>query len=220
MLPGATHGAWCGTRVWPSRCPTCGAKVWFFSCDCGSKVFFDRLGDPWPRHDCDATWGRSLSRRVDPDGTLRVDVAERVTAVSPPSAGGYVAVDLGPAPTRRALPPHPILRMDPPPGCSEEVLGVLREVAPVIDPYRKLGLSRTSFAVAALGPLGSQPVGRVTVHAASPEEPGLIESYTAWVPTALLAGLRPGITVTVQLEVLDVLTVGDVWFCSAVTVHR
>jgi hypothetical protein len=46
------HGYWCNARTIPMTCRYCGEKVYFFSCDCGCKVFFDELGDPWPKHNC------------------------------------------------------------------------------------------------------------------------------------------------------------------------
>jgi hypothetical protein len=47
-----THGSWCHAKTIPMTCKYCGEKVFFFFCNCGCKVFFDELGDPWPRHNC------------------------------------------------------------------------------------------------------------------------------------------------------------------------
>lgn len=33
-------------------CPVCGDKVFFFQSELGGRVFFDRLGPPWPKHPC------------------------------------------------------------------------------------------------------------------------------------------------------------------------
>ena len=42
-----------GARVIPNyTCPECGQKVFFYQNEHGSKVFFDRLGHPWPKHGC------------------------------------------------------------------------------------------------------------------------------------------------------------------------
>ena len=49
---GATHGAWCNTDTSPSNCKHCGARVYYFTCDCGCKVFFEDLGPPWDKHNC------------------------------------------------------------------------------------------------------------------------------------------------------------------------
>jgi hypothetical protein len=45
-----THREDCQTRTWKTTCPDCKKPVWFFSCTCGSKVFFDAKGYPWPLH--------------------------------------------------------------------------------------------------------------------------------------------------------------------------
>ncbi|WP_457189555.1 hypothetical protein [Nocardioides sp. P5_E3] len=38
---------------WPNAsCPLCGAAVWFWRNDAGSKVYFDAVGTPWPKHPC------------------------------------------------------------------------------------------------------------------------------------------------------------------------
>ncbi len=35
-----------------ARCPVCGASVFFYQSEHGSRVFFDELGPPWPKHPC------------------------------------------------------------------------------------------------------------------------------------------------------------------------
>ena len=35
-----------------ATCPVCGAEVFFFQNEHGSRVFFDELGTPWPKHPC------------------------------------------------------------------------------------------------------------------------------------------------------------------------
>ena len=35
-----------------ARCPVCGQQVFFYSNQHGSRVFFDELGPPWPKHPC------------------------------------------------------------------------------------------------------------------------------------------------------------------------
>ena len=35
-----------------SRCPVCGALTYFYANEHGSKVYFDELGPPWPKHPC------------------------------------------------------------------------------------------------------------------------------------------------------------------------
>jgi len=47
-----THSSDCVTKTFRTYCPDCNCKVFFFSCNCGSKIFFDSLGEPWPQHLC------------------------------------------------------------------------------------------------------------------------------------------------------------------------
>jgi hypothetical protein len=35
-----------------AKCPVCGAGVFFYANEHGSRVFFDDLGPPWPKHPC------------------------------------------------------------------------------------------------------------------------------------------------------------------------
>lgn len=35
-----------------ATCPVCGAPVYFYANEYGSRVFFDELGPPWPKHPC------------------------------------------------------------------------------------------------------------------------------------------------------------------------
>lgn len=42
-----------GTKVIPNvTCKHCYKQVFFYQNEHGSRVYFDRLGDPWPKHDC------------------------------------------------------------------------------------------------------------------------------------------------------------------------
>lgn len=37
----------------PTTCKYCGAEVFFYQNEYGSKVFFDHLGIPWTKHECE-----------------------------------------------------------------------------------------------------------------------------------------------------------------------
>jgi hypothetical protein len=51
-VPVPTHDITCRTRAVNMQCDHCKEMVWFFSCTCGSKVFFKELGHPWEIHYC------------------------------------------------------------------------------------------------------------------------------------------------------------------------
>mgnify|MGYP003625743039 CR=1 FL=1 len=39
-------------KTFPTKCPGCKKDIYFYQNDHGSKVYFDQLGDPWPKHKC------------------------------------------------------------------------------------------------------------------------------------------------------------------------
>lgn len=43
-----------------ARCPCCGAPVFFYANAAGSRVYFDDLGPPWPKHRCTDNPRRSI----------------------------------------------------------------------------------------------------------------------------------------------------------------
>jgi len=46
------HGPRCNGRTMRFNCKYCGMPIYWFSCDCGSSVLFEKLGDDWPKHEC------------------------------------------------------------------------------------------------------------------------------------------------------------------------
>lgn len=40
------------SRAYPTACPVCQAPVFFYQNAAGSRVFFNHLGPPWPKHPC------------------------------------------------------------------------------------------------------------------------------------------------------------------------
>lgn len=195
-MTNAPHGPWCGTQTWPTKCPSCREEVFFFSCLCGSKVFFDSLGFPWPEHSCGA--GADVrpqavpGARPDLISTESMDprflqwrgrIDERVASSAKEASSGkdqIVAV----APCRGA--PH-------------HRVGVLREVTLDADPFRAFKTPRTAMGMALLGPLGNKPVSRVTMHVYSVVDDE-IESYTVWLPRSVLAAARVERGMTVDLR--------------------
>jgi hypothetical protein len=52
VMPVPTHDVTCTSRAIPIQCQHCGESVWYFSCTCGTRVFFNELGWPWEVHYC------------------------------------------------------------------------------------------------------------------------------------------------------------------------
>ena len=181
----ATHGSWCGTRVWRTLCMSCNTKVWFFSCQCGSRVFFDQLGYPWPEHDCETSWLRDIRRVVESDGSIRVDIREEVSVVRPSSISGIAGQQ--PRQRLRLIPMEPVESQYP----TREVLevsGTLHEIAQGPTLQKELGLPDTSMVHAfldSLGPEWGRALGKLTIH--SPTSSSRIwEKYVALIPADIV----------------------------------
>ena len=41
-----------GSQTYQIKCVHCGLLVYFYRNDAGSRVFFEHLGKPWPKHEC------------------------------------------------------------------------------------------------------------------------------------------------------------------------
>jgi hypothetical protein len=64
---------WCESFTAPNAiCPVCNVKVFFYSNEQGSKVYFDSLGWPWPIHPCfdkDKTKSK-LNKKINPSKSV------------------------------------------------------------------------------------------------------------------------------------------------------
>lgn len=215
----ATHGIWCNTRTWPTKCPHCREPVFFFSCDCGSKVFFDDLRDPWPIHDCDTSWTRSLNRMRGADGTITVQLTDGVTIRRPAETFAVEPSILDRArKKRKSSAPDPIVSVHPDVDSIERtVIGILREIQRDADPTKVLRIDRLSTLGAAfLGPLGSGSWSRITVH--EPTTAGTsLNSFTVWLTQAELqrADSSKGVTVAIDIAPLQIHGIGSVWLGTA-----
>lgn len=65
-MSGAIHGWWCNTKTYPTYCPSCNRRVFYFSCNCGCSVFFNKLGKPWPIHRCHSSPSDGYVQKVPP----------------------------------------------------------------------------------------------------------------------------------------------------------
>ncbi len=156
------HGWWCGARTYPTRCRLCGANVFYFSCHCGCKVFFDSLGWPWPEHDCVGNVLRQVEISIAEDYARRV--AERQEHIR---QGWKIPIR-----ACQASGNEPV-----------EDTGVVRDVVPGVSVFKKLNLQPDSpFAAALLGELADDDCTQITVHVDDPRADETI-SYTLLIST-------------------------------------
>ncbi len=217
------HGEWCRTRTWPTSCPECSRGVFFFSCDHGSKVFFDELGPPWPVHDCDESWARGLRRFTADNGDTVVELKPGITVTRsfarPASFDVEQSVISKARPAKKKKSPNPIAPIEPERELSESHVGIIREIRPRVDPMKAFGMPDTATGRASLRSIGKQEMGRITVHVPYPTE-HYTESFTSWIPAKLLRDrrMKRGVTVALDLERIRVVGRGYTWFCDSLEV--
>lgn len=214
------HGEWCRTKTWPASCPECSKEVFFFSCDHGSKVFFDELGSPWPVHDCLKSWARDLRRFTDDKGDTVVELKPGITVTrslaKPTSFKVEQSVISKAQPVKKKKARDTIVPIEPERELSESHIGVLREVRPYVDPVKAFSMADTAMGRASLGSIGKQEMGKITMHVPYPTE-DYTESFTSWVPAKLLRDrrIKRGVTVAVDLERIRIVGRGYTWFCDS-----
>ncbi len=207
-----THGEWCGARTWKTLCPTCGEQVYFFMCNCGCRVYFDDLGNPWPIHDCDTSWTRKLIRTTDETGTITVRLSEGINVIRPSKSIDLDAKVIERVKLKRiSEDSNNITSVNPKMSENINITGVLREIFKEVDPFVKFNLPKTDMAYAFLGPIGKQSSGKITVHVHS----NSIESFTTWIPSCLIndSRIKTGLTVFLILKCQKIKD-EKVWFCD------
>jgi hypothetical protein len=65
-----------------AKCPVCGDAVYFYANEHGSRVFFDDLGPPWPKHPCTDNPREPVSPRGAPTRRTRGMMQELISAAN------------------------------------------------------------------------------------------------------------------------------------------
>ena len=237
-MPGVpTHGPGCETTTWPTDCPTCGQPVFYFSCTCGSGVFFDALGPPWPIHRDDGDdsgdadtwpdWLLSVQLTVADDGSITAALPDLGVSIVRP---GNAPPDTDTPPSNhrrrskrprrnRQRRPDPIVAVPPDRSATRTFTGTLNEIIPVIRltalGYADDGPMAAAMARAILEHRWADRFGRITVY--TPRQgTNQLESYTALIPANLISNPRisRGTRVAVKLTGLDVSDRRRDWYCD------
>ena len=221
----AIHGYWCNTKTFPLTCKYCGSGIYFFQCDCGSRVLFDELGPPWPQHRC----GDYLpAPEYEPTSAERFHNLQGVTESVRPKDydllpgmrrfnGGIDPSIVGRL-NRSASNARGTMRIDPM-GGAETHIGVITHASEV-DIGERFSLSPDSIAARAIaGIFAGLNVAQITLlvdeFATDPDAEDLL-SYTFWInPKLLPAALSAGDVVGVAIRPRDIMGVGMRWVASS-----
>ncbi|MBO6586780.1 MAG: hypothetical protein JJ953_11790 [Gracilimonas sp.] len=72
-----------------ANCPVCGDNVFYYENEHGSKVYFDELGPPWPKHPCTSNGDESSMGYKDRSGKGKWYKFELEDLIKTPIEGGY-----------------------------------------------------------------------------------------------------------------------------------
>lgn len=213
------HGAWCNARTIPMRCRYCGEDVFYFTCNCGCKVFFDALGSPWVTHNC-------LERHIATYGKEVVEdsLAQIMMLPGYSTRGLKIEREYCEQVRRQSLEDRKksreIVAMAPPrPNYTHRDLGRLVELIDNIDLFRRANLELVGpIAFAMLGELGKQPMVQLTflIDDLSYDDR---ESYTCFAPFRLVksSAVKRGDLVEFKIVARENPSFGLVWLCEQLT---
>jgi hypothetical protein len=184
-VPVPTHDPSCTTKAWPTKCNYCGGAIYFFSCSCGSKVFFDALGDPWPQHYCAGSHvhmlvssgshsARDVEALVEAEAVRR-DVAVPASARALFRTPGYQETH---APTVLSLSPG---------GEPREFVGEVRGVTHV-NFFKRLRVPDSAITRGLLGALVAEEHVEIVVRGPVNPQTGYCGQIEAFAPRKLLQG--------------------------------
>lgn len=203
--PKPRHGWWCNARTFPTRCRYCGKKVYYFFCDCGSKVFFDSLGLPWHKHNCterDLNLDR-IHKQI--PGSIEEDYKKHIVERQEYRSRAEVEV-----PIRACIPEKD--------GQNVYEKGVIRDVLPELDVYKKFNVPKDSlFGIKFLKELSSGSWMQVTIYV---DDLGsdAIDSYTMLIRTDEWdrAEVKQGDLVSFEIEGRHFPGSDHYWLCKEI----
>ena len=208
----AVHGAWCNTRAFRMNCNYCGDQVFYFSCDCGSRVLFDHLGKPWPVHRCaESGYG---------PGWLQMDYGSQIIPID----NFHETLDreyretVQKAVRKSKRKPWAERRNPPYRGCETTEQGIITELIWNADIFRKANVAEDSkLGVAMLGKHARLKLAQMTIHTgALAEDKKNNSSFTFFVAASTVKKQRlaKGHFVTAQLRGLVISSNHPIWVCD------
>lgn len=206
-----THGSWCNSFAYPTRCWHCGNSIYFFGCACGSRVLFDDLGIPWPKHLC----AQGLIARF---GFSRQQVDDLVRRRARELEVDVPRVDHlfqeGVTKARHASPA--ILKVAP--AGHAHVIGIIRDIVPTVDPRKRLRVEPNTIGDRQLLRYLPTTVIQITVLVGG-NGATQASSYTGWVQPGSVSGfISVGRIVEADFSCLSIPGLAPIWIIDELIV--
>lgn len=217
-------------------CKWCGKKVFYFTCDCGSKVFFDELGT-WKLHRCsgwlklefgseivslEKFYGKPVvSKLAEYNQRRRAalnqnSLSDRVEKFIDKSCIVKVQKEAN-KPLGSKESSHPIVRQEPYNNLITYEDGLVRDINIGIDLLKKLRIPETPIGLAALGEFAKARFVQITIHTGGLEADSR-DSFTFLLKEKIYKrlGLITGDFVSVKLRGVQILNRDPFWVCEEI----
>jgi len=182
-MPIPTHSNSCYTKTFPWNCPDCKEKVYYLSCTCGSKVFFNSLGDPWPEHKCRKYKIRRAIEMVQDIKHLTSDEVFKIIEDSGDVIPDEYVEFIDKLLANRKIEPKLIhIEFDP---RIDQIMGKVMGINSNINFYRKFNVKQSDIAKQMLKELSIEPFSEITLRANS-NETGIINEYKVYLTNKII----------------------------------
>lgn len=202
------HGSWCNAKTYKLRCKYCGKMIYYFSCDCGSKVFFDELGFPWPIHNC-------IEFRQAKQKELFLTALKTLNLNDLFFQGVKCEIDDD---YSEQLFRHKLkikeefhtVRANPELITINEI-GYLRELTTSVDLFKIFKEEKTEINLQTLKGLKKLNLSKITINSGDLHK-GDIQSYTGYIDKNLIKGIKKGDLLEFQVQGKKIFFQEIIWF--------
>ena len=213
-MPVPTHREDCHTMIWRTNCPDCNKPVWFFSCSCGSKVFFETKGFPWTHHadNCPIYNIRLMLESGTSAAQIR-KLLESQAAHQNTNLPSLVEEFL----SKNGAVGKPIFKEVLPDNESVFVQGIVKSVNP-INLFKRLNINENEITRKLMGPFASEENFEVVLQEIPTAKKNTILFWKFLIPVADIKGygFRPGLTVDVELSAQQVFEEDAFWVATQI----
>ena len=222
------HGVYCKTTTFPLKCKYCQQQIFFFSCDCGSRVLFDELGPPWPIHDCGTPSPNPAPYQPSsigaPSGVNVYHTGNNSAGLLPglQNAADFIAPDIVKRVNESQNKARNTMSIEPIGSTNAEFIGIVRELSRP-DLARRHGLERNSIGFNQLADIiGDADPVQITVQVDElPNDPDAIDysGYTFLSPrNPDIRGLTRGAVISASLTPQETLNGIKFWLAPKIEI--
>jgi len=199
------------------NCKYCGQQIFYFSCDCGSKVFFDELCSDWPEHDCTGYYSEPIEDKVSNSEVIKYNEKISWTLITADEIDEGYKEKINVNKKYLYSSNVPILFIESKKDKNITITGTVTEIVNTIDIYKIFNLKDNNTIGANLvKEFTKGTYQQITIHTYNLEERNK-DSYTALVLESVMKKQNIGKKDTVILNLTGKQVLGiNKWVCTEI----